>query len=63
MYIFFANKTIGFFSPNRVEGWTFVLKIQPTKLDFLTILNKEVTKYWSTGLRMASSPHLGSAGC
>jgi len=46
-----------------VEGWTFVSEIQPTELDFLTILNKDVTKCWSTGLMMAESPYPGSASC
>lgn len=52
-----------FSSPHSVEGWTFALEIQPTKLDFLTIPNKEVTKCWSTGLMMAKSPYPGSASC
>lgn len=64
MSIFFANKTLFFFSsPHRLEGWTFILEIQPNELDFLTILNKEVTKCWSTGLMMAKSPYPGSFSC
>lgn len=56
MAIFFASKTS--FCPSKGERTAILLEIHPTEV---TILNKEVTECWSTGLTVAKGLYRSSA--